>query len=130
MFFSDLFICHFRCWPCPLCPRLFTNGRFLELHLVNGHGPTDVEELVPIVIPYRQFLERKRASDLYKMFHKENPTKGQLSDVKVPSISEKTVSAKIERNIATGQGRGVKRKCEGESWDKKSFGTSFFMHVL
>ena len=59
------------------------------------------------------------------MFHKENPTKGQLSDVKVPSISEKTVSAKIERNIATGQGRGVKRKCEGESWDKKSFGTSF-----
>ena len=70
-----------RCWPCPLCPRIFTNGRFLELHLVNGHGPTEVEELKPVVLPYHQFLEKKRASDLYKMFHKEKMTKGQLSDV-------------------------------------------------
>ena len=116
-----------RCWPCPLCPRIFTNGRFLELHLVNGHGPTEVEELTPIVIPYEQFLEKKRASDLYKMFHKEKMTKGQLTDANLPSETPRTFSVKVEQGSETkitGK-RGVKRKCEGETWEKKSFGATF-----
>ena len=115
-----------RCWPCPLCPRIFTNGRFLELHLVNGHGPTEVEELTPIVIPYHQFLERKRASDLYKMFHKETLTKGQLTDVNLQSKTPQTFSVKVEQGSANLPGaRGKKRKCEGETWGKNSFGATF-----
>ena len=130
LFFWLFFLCYdlsSRCWPCPLCPRIFTNGRFLELHLVNGHGPTEVEELKPIVLPYHQFLEEKRASDLYKMFHKEKMTKGQVSDVNVPKKTLQTFSVKVEQRsvIELSEGKGVKRKSEGERWEKNSFGATF-----
>ena len=86
-----------------------------------------MEELTPIVLPYHQFLEKKRASDLYKMFHKEKLTKGQLTDANLPLKTPQTFSVKVEQRSTTEppQVRGVKRKSEGETWEKNSFGATF-----
>ena len=77
-----------RCWPCPLCPRLYTTFRYLELHLINSHGPTQGLSLTPVTLPYHQFLERKRASDTFQMFMKEKLVKGSLCDVKKDVVTK------------------------------------------
>ena len=54
-------------------------------------------------------------------------TKGQLSDVNVPAKPPQTFSVKAEQKSAIEllEAKGVKRKCEGEIWEKNSFGANF-----
>ena len=61
------------------------------------------------------------------MFHKEKVTKGKLTDVNMPSGALQTFSIKVEQRsmMKATQSRRVKRKCEGESWGKNSFGANF-----
>ena len=63
------------------------------------------------------------------MFHKEALTKGQLTDINLPLKSPQSFSVKVEQQRSATElpeaRRGVKRKCEGETWEKKSFGATF-----
>ena len=120
-----------RCWPCPLCPRLYTTFRYLELHLINSHGPTQGLNLTPVTLPYHQFVERKKASDHFQMFMKEKLVKGSVSDVKKgvtkvnieePGDGDMDPIKPMKKETVT---TSLKRKAKETTSSAKSFCASF-----
>jgi hypothetical protein len=96
--------------------------------LLCSHGPTELEEedTTFVLLPHREFLERKRRSDFHKMFSKERPAKGNLSEAKTaPGLTDKEMiseagSASVEKPLS-----GVKRKSAGEKWEPLAFSSTF-----
>jgi hypothetical protein len=102
-------------WPCPLCPRLYTTLHFIDLHLANSHPSNDLVNLVeqkPVILPYKEFQEKKKASDLYKLFLKTPSTDmkgststGVISDTKKDQKESKKVARKPSEKYCQGHPR-------------------------
>ena len=98
--------------------------------LLFSHGPTELEEedTTFVLLPHKEFLDRKRRSDFHKMFSKERPAKGNLSEAKTaPEFTDKDMISEAGSYSVEKPGllSGVKRKSAGEKWEPLAFSSSF-----